>query len=89
MDFEANPEENEIVAEQQEVPKEKAAAKTFRALKKRYGDWHIAVGCRRQLQKRRQVDGGFSKMLAAAYRGMTPPRAIPARRKGHCRQGQG
>jgi hypothetical protein len=35
----------EFVAVHEEVPKEKAAVKTGRALKKRYGDWHRTVGC--------------------------------------------
>jgi hypothetical protein len=29
----------------EEVPKAQAAVKTVRALKRRYGDWHLAVGC--------------------------------------------
>jgi hypothetical protein len=39
------------MAELKEVPKEEAAVKTVRALKKRYGDRHLAVGCHRLLQK--------------------------------------
>jgi hypothetical protein len=45
-DLEANPEEKESAAVHEE-----AVVKTVRALKKRYGDQHLAVGCRRQLQK--------------------------------------
>jgi hypothetical protein len=56
MDLEANPEEKETAAEQQEVPKE-AAVKTVTALKKRYRDQHLAVGCCRELQKWTQGDG--------------------------------
>jgi hypothetical protein len=41
----------EFVAVHEEVPKEEATVKTVRELKKRYGYWHLAVGCRRQLQK--------------------------------------
>jgi hypothetical protein len=61
--------------------------KTVRALKKQYGDRHLAVGRRRQLKKRTQGDGGSRKKLAAACRGMTC-RAIPALRKGR-HQGPG
>jgi hypothetical protein len=49
--LEANPEGKEIVAEQRVVPKEEATVKTVRALKKWYGDQHLAVGCQQQLQK--------------------------------------
>jgi hypothetical protein len=42
----------------EEVPKEEAAVETIGALKKRYGDWHLAVGCRRQPTKRTQGDSG-------------------------------
>jgi hypothetical protein len=38
--MEANPEEMKFVAVHDEVPKEKAAVETVRALKKQYGDWH-------------------------------------------------
>jgi hypothetical protein len=48
-DLEANSEDKQTIAEQQEVSKEETAVKTVRALKKWYGDWHLAVGCRRQL----------------------------------------
>jgi hypothetical protein len=43
MDLEANPEEIESDAVHEEVPKEEAAMKTVRALKKRYGDRHLTV----------------------------------------------
>jgi hypothetical protein len=42
-DLETNPEEIESEAEHKEVPKEEAAVKTVRALKKRHGDRHIAL----------------------------------------------
>jgi hypothetical protein len=44
---EANPEELKSVAVHEEVRKEEATLTTVRALKKRYGDRHLAVGCRR------------------------------------------
>jgi hypothetical protein len=43
--------QTEFVAVHEEVPKEEAAVKTVRALKKQYGDRHLIVGCRQQLQK--------------------------------------
>jgi hypothetical protein len=86
-DLEANPEEKDTVAEQQEVPKEETAMKTFGALKKRHGDRHLAVGRHRKPKKQTHGDGGSRKKLDAC-RGMIR-RAIPARHKGHCRQGQG
>jgi hypothetical protein len=84
-DLETNPESE---AEHEVVPKEEAAVKTFGALKKRYWDRHLAVGRRGKPKKRIQGDGLSRKNLVAALRGMTL-RAIPARRKGHCSQGQG
>jgi hypothetical protein len=80
--------ETESVAEHQEVPKEEAAVKTARALLKRHGDRHLDVGRREKPRKRTQGDGGYRKKFVAACRGMTR-RAITARRKGHCCQGQG
>jgi hypothetical protein len=53
------------------VSKEEAAAKTVRALKEQYGDWHLATGHSQQLRKRTQGDGGSWKKLATTYRGMT------------------
>jgi hypothetical protein len=35
----------ESIAVHEEVPKDKAAVKTVRALKKQYGDQHLAIGC--------------------------------------------
>jgi hypothetical protein len=46
------------VSVHEEVPKEEATVKTFRALKKRYGDQHLAVGRRLQLKKWTQGKGG-------------------------------
>jgi hypothetical protein len=60
----------------------------FGALKEPYGVWHLATGCRRQMQKRTQGDGGPWKKLAAAHRGMAH-HAIPALCKGHGHQGPG
>jgi hypothetical protein len=75
---EANPEGTKSTMEHEEVPKEESAVKTARALKKRYGDQHIAVGHHRQLKKWSQADGGSQKKLAAAHRQMTR-HAIPTR----------
>jgi uncharacterized protein YydD (DUF2326 family) len=36
--------ETEFIAVYEEVPKEETTVETFGALKKRYGDWHLAVG---------------------------------------------
>jgi hypothetical protein len=60
--------------------------KTVRAVKKRYGDQHLAIGCRWQLQIRTSGDGGFQKKLTTARRGITH-HAITAPRKGHSHQG--
>jgi hypothetical protein len=65
---------SELVAVHDEVPKEEAAVKTVRALKKRYGDWHLAVGHCRQLKKWTQGDGGSQKKVATTSGGMT---AVP------------
>jgi cell envelope opacity-associated protein A len=43
--MEANPEEMKSVVVHEGVPKEEAAVKTLRALKKRHGDQRLAVGC--------------------------------------------
>jgi hypothetical protein len=72
----------------EEDPTEEAAVKTVRALKKRYGDWHLTVGHSQQLKKWTQDDGGFWKKLAAAHRGMIC-HTIPAPCKGHGCQGPG
>jgi hypothetical protein len=45
-DLEENPEDLKSVAVYEEVHKEEAAVKTVRALKKLYGDRHLAVGHR-------------------------------------------
>jgi hypothetical protein len=42
--MEANPDEMKSVTVHEEVPKEEAAVKSFGALKKWHGDWHLAVG---------------------------------------------
>jgi hypothetical protein len=44
MDLEANSEDMKSVAVHEEVPKEEAAVKTVRALKKQHGNWHLATG---------------------------------------------
>jgi hypothetical protein len=43
VDLEANREKLEAVVEHREAPKEEATVETFGALKKRYGDRHIAI----------------------------------------------
>jgi hypothetical protein len=60
----------ESEAEHEEVPKEEAAVETFRALRKRHGDRHLAVRRRAQQKKRTQDNCGSRKKLAAARRGM-------------------
>jgi hypothetical protein len=74
-------EEMANAAAQPEVPNEEAAVVTIGAMKDRYGDRHLAIGRRRELQKRTQGDGGPRKKLVAACRRMTR-RVIPAPRKG-------
>jgi hypothetical protein len=88
MDLEVNPEEIESKVEHEEVPKEEATVETFGALKEQYRDRHLAVGRCQQQNKLTQGNGGSWKKLAAACRWLTH-HAIPARRKGHCCQGQG
>jgi hypothetical protein len=46
INLEANPEEIQSKSKLQEDPKEEAAVEYFRVLKKLYGDWYQAVGCR-------------------------------------------
>jgi hypothetical protein len=60
--------EIEAVEVREEVPKEEAAMKTFRALKERYGDQYLAVGLHQQAKKWTQGNGGSQKKLAAARR---------------------
>jgi hypothetical protein len=91
----ANPEEKEMVAEQQEVPK-KATVKTDGALKNRHEDRHLAIGCHQKPKKQTQDNGGSRKKLAAACRRMTrcailawskgqgkDNKALPRTQKGH------
>jgi hypothetical protein len=76
------------VAVHEEAPKEDAALKPIGALKKRHGDRNLAVRPCGQPKKWTQGNGGSRKELVAACRGIAR-RAIPARRKGHVRQGYG
>jgi hypothetical protein len=85
---EANLEEIEVVVERQKVLNEEAAMETIGALMDRYGDRHLAVGCRRNLKKRTQGDGGSRQKLAAAP-GRLTRRVVPALRKGRSRKGPG
>jgi hypothetical protein len=61
----------------QEVPKEKVAMNTVSALKKQYGDQHLAIGRCRQTKKRTQGNGGSWKKLATTHH------AGVAQHKGH------
>jgi hypothetical protein len=74
------------VAVHEETPKEVAALKTVRALKKWHRDRHLAIRHRGQPKKRIQGNGGSWKKLAVACRGMAR-RAIPASCWVHCYQG--
>jgi hypothetical protein len=58
MDLEANTEETESEVEHEEVPKEEATVETSGALKKRHGDWYLAVRSHSQPKKRTQGNGG-------------------------------
>jgi hypothetical protein len=62
--------------------------KTVRALKKRYGDWHLAIGRHWQLKKWNQGNGGSQKKLTTTCRGMIRG-ATPASCKGRGHQGPG
>jgi hypothetical protein len=73
----------EAVAKHQEVPKEEATVETIWALEDQYGDWHLAVGHRRQPKKRNQGNGGSRQKLAAAW-GRLTLHTVPAPRMGHC-----
>jgi hypothetical protein len=80
--------DQESIAVHEEVHKEEALVKTLRALKERYGDWHVAVGCRRQLKKWTKGSSGSQKKSAAALRGMAR-HAILALCMRHSHQGPG
>jgi hypothetical protein len=69
--MEANPGEQKSITVHEEVPKEKAAVETFRALMKRHGDQNVAIGCCRKSKIWTQGKGRFQKKLAATHRGMT------------------
>lgn len=56
--MEANTEEIESKSEQREDPKEENTVNHFGALKVQYGDWHLATGCRQQMPKWTQGNGG-------------------------------
>jgi hypothetical protein len=86
MDLEVNPEEVEVIAENQEVPNEEVAVETIRALEDQYGDQHLALGHCQQLKKRTQGNGGFQQKLAAAQ-GQLTHHAIPASHKEHGHKG--
>jgi hypothetical protein len=67
-------------------PKEEVEVETIGALEHRYGDWHLAIGRRRQPKRRTQGDCGSRKKLAATRIQMTHC-AIPAWHKGHGHKG--
>jgi hypothetical protein len=69
--------EIEFEVEHEEVPKEEATVGTFRALRKRHGDRHLAVGRCGKPKEWTQGDGGSWKTLATACRAMICL-AIPA-----------
>jgi hypothetical protein len=48
MDLKGNPEEMEFEAEHQEVPKEPAAVKPVRGLRKWHRGWNLAAGRHRK-----------------------------------------
>jgi hypothetical protein len=85
--MEAKAGELQSVAVHQEVPKEEAAVKPIRALKKRYGERHLAVGRREKPKERTQGKGGVPEETGCRRRGKTR-RAGVAQLKGHCLQGQ-
>jgi hypothetical protein len=66
MDLEASPEETEV-AEHQKVPYEEAAMDTMGALEDQYGDWCLAVRCRRWPKKQTLGDGGSQQKSAATH----------------------
>jgi hypothetical protein len=68
MDSEANPVEIESKAVHKEDPKEAAAVKTVRPLKKQHGDWHLAIRHCCQPKKWSQGNDRSQKKLAAASR---------------------
>jgi hypothetical protein len=68
-DSEANPKNKETEMEQQEVPKEETAVKRVRALKKRYGERHLAKDPRQKPKKQTQGNDGSQKKFAATCRG--------------------
>jgi hypothetical protein len=85
--MEANLEEMKFVAEQEKVPKEEAAVKPVRRLKKQHRGWHLYAGFRGKQKEWTQGKGGCWKKLAAAHRRMTR-RAGVTRCKGHGCKGQ-
>jgi hypothetical protein len=59
--LEANPEKSDAVVEHREVPKEKAAVKPVRTLKKRHRNRHLAAWRHWKAKKRTQGNGGSRK----------------------------
>jgi hypothetical protein len=72
--------------ERDEIPKEEAAVKLVRALKKRHRDRHLAVRHRSQPKIRTQGNGGSRKNMAAARRRTTRREGV-ARCKGSGHRG--
>jgi hypothetical protein len=77
----------ESITGHEEVHKEEVTVQPVRALKKRHGDRHPAIGCIGKPKKQTQGNGGPQRELAAAGRGMTH-RAGVAWFKGRGHTGQ-
>jgi hypothetical protein len=79
----------ESEAEHEEVPKQEAAVKPVRALKKWHGDQNLALGSHQKLKKRTQGSGGSQKKIYATCTGMTNHAGVAGcKRHGHQGQGQ-
>jgi hypothetical protein len=83
----ADAEEVKSVVEHEEIPKEEAAMKRARALKKWHRDQHVDAGRCGQLKERTQGNGGCQKKLAIACGRMTHCVKV-ARCKEHRRKRQ-
>jgi hypothetical protein len=79
----ANPEEMQSEVVYEEIPKEEAAVKPDRALKKQHRVQHLGAGCCGMLKERTQGNGEYQNKFAAARRGRV------ARHERHHHQGQG
>jgi hypothetical protein len=66
-----NPEEMQSRVEHQEIPKEHAAMKPIRGLRKRHRGWHLATGRQSKPEERTWGNCRSRKKLAAVGRKMT------------------